>query len=521
MRQDLPKYRTMLAGYPSTPTIGTVSRTNDTTVSVPFTAGFDGGSAITSYTVISSPSISLTTTGTSSPLTVTGTFALNQAYTFQVRANNANGSSAYSASSNSITPNEFTYLMQRFNDTAVTDGSRKVAVDGSKNYYITGRSASSKMLIAKFNSAGAVQWQKTLSLNDRQFGTDIAVTSAGTVYVVGASFPDTNGYGNYDIQLVKYNTSGTLQWQRRLGNASDNQGWGIALDSSENVYLGGYTAGATTPTVIAKYNSSGTIQWQRTLSGTNQENLYGRIAVDSSGNSFVCFGNYNGTNTGGMLAKYNTSGTLQWQRRIRGTGDCGFYAVTVDTAGDVYVTGYNSSSGQQDAAIVKYNTSGTVQWQRRISGGNPNSMFSISSDGSNNVYVYGDDGTPRLLLAKYNSSGTIQWQRTITRSNSGTGELFAGVGVDSSGNVYVTNRYDGDLADGKIFTAILPTDGSKTGTYSVGGTSFTYATSSRTEAATTMTDSAGSLTDAAGALSETASSLTEATPTLTATTTTI
>lgn len=89
---------------PQAPTIGTVTRTDNTTVSVPFTAGATGGSTITSYTVTSSPSISLSTSGTTSPLTVTGSFALNQAYTFTMAAVNANGTSSTSSASNSVTP---------------------------------------------------------------------------------------------------------------------------------------------------------------------------------------------------------------------------------------------------------------------------------------------------------------------------------------------------------------------------------------------------------------------------------
>jgi len=89
---------------PQAPTIGTASVTNSTTVSIPFTAGATGGSAITSYTATSSPSIALSVSGTSTPLTVTGTFSANQAYTFTIAAVNANGTSTSSSSSNSITP---------------------------------------------------------------------------------------------------------------------------------------------------------------------------------------------------------------------------------------------------------------------------------------------------------------------------------------------------------------------------------------------------------------------------------
>lgn len=92
---------------PQTPTIGTVTATNGTTVSIPFTAGATGGSTITSYTITSSPSISLSYSGTTSPMTVTGAFASNQAYTFTISAVNANGTSVSSSSSNSVTPFAF------------------------------------------------------------------------------------------------------------------------------------------------------------------------------------------------------------------------------------------------------------------------------------------------------------------------------------------------------------------------------------------------------------------------------
>ena len=89
---------------PQAPTIGAVTVTNTTTVSIPFTAGATGGTAISSYTITSSPSIALSYSGTSTPFTVTGSFASNQAYTFSMTATNANGTSTASSASNSVTP---------------------------------------------------------------------------------------------------------------------------------------------------------------------------------------------------------------------------------------------------------------------------------------------------------------------------------------------------------------------------------------------------------------------------------
>jgi len=92
---------------PGAPTIGAASITSTTVASLTFTAPVsDGGSAITGYTITSSPAITITTNaGTTSPRTATGTFASGVAYTFTIRAINSVGTSLASSASNSITPN--------------------------------------------------------------------------------------------------------------------------------------------------------------------------------------------------------------------------------------------------------------------------------------------------------------------------------------------------------------------------------------------------------------------------------
>jgi hypothetical protein len=74
------------------------------TVVVTFNApGSNGGSTITSYTVTSTSDGSITKTGKSSPITVTGLMS-GASYTFEVKATNAMGDGAYSVNSNPVTP---------------------------------------------------------------------------------------------------------------------------------------------------------------------------------------------------------------------------------------------------------------------------------------------------------------------------------------------------------------------------------------------------------------------------------
>lgn len=79
---------------PQAPVAGNAARVNNTTASIIFTPQATGGSPITSYLVQSNPSVALTVSGSSSPLSVTGAFAQNQSYTFSVIAVNADGQSS-------------------------------------------------------------------------------------------------------------------------------------------------------------------------------------------------------------------------------------------------------------------------------------------------------------------------------------------------------------------------------------------------------------------------------------------
>ena len=100
---DVSRSFTVNAIVPGAPTIGTVTA-GDTQATVTFTAPTsNGGSAITGYTVTSSPGGFMGTGDGSSPITVTG-LTNGTAYTFTVTATNSAGAGSASAASNSVTP---------------------------------------------------------------------------------------------------------------------------------------------------------------------------------------------------------------------------------------------------------------------------------------------------------------------------------------------------------------------------------------------------------------------------------
>jgi hypothetical protein len=86
---------------PAAPTVGTAVATGTTTATLQFTPQYDGGSAITSYDVVSVPAGG-TGTGLTSPIAVTG-LTTATSYVLVIRATNAVGTSVPSDPSNSIT----------------------------------------------------------------------------------------------------------------------------------------------------------------------------------------------------------------------------------------------------------------------------------------------------------------------------------------------------------------------------------------------------------------------------------
>jgi len=110
-----------------------------------------------------------------------------------------------------------------------------------------------------------------LGLLHGDYGNDVTTDSSDNIYVTGSTGGGLDGNtnsGNYDIFLLKYNSSGTKQWTKQLGTSSGDYGKGVTTDSSGNIYVTGDTWGGldgntnsgSNDIFLVKYNSSGTKQ---------------------------------------------------------------------------------------------------------------------------------------------------------------------------------------------------------------------------------------------------------------------
>ena len=360
-----------------------------------------------------------------------------------------------------------------------TNPGANLHVEG--NAYISGTTISSDSFLAPDAS---VEWAAKIAGSRIDRGQDIAVDSSGNVYAIGyyeistvdvfsqgsttpATQLDNSGYN--DVFIAKYFANGNVDWATKISGTDSDEGRGINVDSSGNIYVTGnyssspltfYNADGTafgttlsnsgSDVFIAKYFENGDVDWVARVAGTSYD--YGRdISVDSSGNVYIT-GDYDSSpltfynkdgeafsttlpRTGFMsdvfIAKYLANGDVAWAANVSGSGNDLSNGISVDNSGNVHIIGnytsstltlYNkdgaafgttlSNPGSSDVFIAKYFANGNVDWATKIRGTNSDEGFGISVDSSGNVYV---TGYFTSTLTLYNEDGTA-FGTTLTNS---------------------------------------------------------------------------------------------------------
>ena len=257
------------------------------------------------------------------------------------------------------------------------DYTYALAIDNLDNTYIGLNSNSGAASgVVKCDGAGTVIWT-ALAPSSSSSGDGIAVDLSGNVYLTGyfsgtINFGSGNllnsNSGSYDIYLAKYSSAGVIQWAVKAGGVGYDVGKGVVVGPTGNIYvIGGYTdaptfgsitppaAGTYSNLFIAKYSPSGTVLSVVTAenAGISVNNYWeqNEITIDPCENLYVTGHFMNTANFGGMtvtgaggfdifVAKCNTSGTWEWVERAGGSGIDEGFGIAIDNDLAVYITGF-------------------------------------------------------------------------------------------------------------------------------------------------------------------------------------
>jgi hypothetical protein len=301
------------------------------------------------------------------------------------------------------------------------------------------------MLIGSNNSS---------SLTFEDFLYDVEANSKNQIIATGGyegivDFGNGNitssSYGSTDIYVAKYDVSGDLKWLASSGSTSattsNETGHNLAVDVNDNIYVNGYFVSPSTiksvggsPSVIlnyassmngflAKYNDNGVLQW-----AINTHDDVKKICVDNFSNVYVA-GTYSSACTfpsssvslpaavggiDGFIAKYNSSGIIQWAVPISGTGSTELNSISCDNSFLYIVGNYDtdvnfgnsitltssSSFGLTDFYVAQLNLNGIAQ--SVLSGGTSSYDHGtgVYANNTNGVYVtgYTNNGSGNIMF---------------------------------------------------------------------------------------------------------------------------
>lgn len=397
---------------------------------------------------------------------------------------------------------------------AQDDEALGITIDRNDNIYATGYFGAGNddkdFFTIKYDTSGNIQagWPRPLNYqNDDDIAYDVAVDSAGDIYVTGVGTlkpPDKLGV----FLTVKYAPDGTYLWGTPgldcvncylvydTGGSFEDVGNGIATDVLDNFYLVGYTSpDPTTPASSAsaaqrviKYNASGAELWQKTYEANFVDQGNG-IAVGASGNIYTAgfyatpsladevmqliayapktsvyvvgvgtlrVDGFDNDQDHWTVVKFDadlkqvSTSTTNWPVRYD-SGNNGFeraQGVTVDTSGNVYVTGIVDPTGvgNHEWHTRKYDSSGNEifadAWPAILNSGDQDWGFGIAFNKSNGfIYVTGATKLPAsshfdFFTNKFDLQGNNQGGRLDNYYN--LNDFAEDIAVDSQGNVIVT-----------------------------------------------------------------------------------
>jgi len=333
-----------------------------------------------------------------------------------------------------------------------------MTIDNSNNIYVTGVSRTTTtgkdFATVKYNSAGVQQWAARYNYqsNYPDVPVAMAVDNSGNVYVTGtAVLGGPYGFAN----LIKYNSSGILQWTARCGDSTYvAYSAAIELDAAGNIYIGGNIQTDRTDDGsfhLKKFSPAGDSIWKRTYDPSIYPQGLGSTinCLKIDGNFIYAAGKATPTNglftvyTSLTIIKYDLNGNSQWisvDSLVNGNDQV--VDMDIDPSGNIFVT----CNYGEEIVTYKYSATGIRLWKKVYAGiGGPyyDVPTGLAVDQEGNVVISAN--SPRstsnndddYLTLKYDANGNVLWERFYNGTLNSSDYPYD-ITTDASNNVYVT-----------------------------------------------------------------------------------
>jgi len=341
-----------------------------------------------------------------------------------------------------------------------TDPLGNVYVTG--NIYFKG--ANHDIVTLKYTPSGNLEWAKSYSgtVPGWRQGLCIAFYD-GNLYVAGFSGEDIHSGSGHFI-VLKYTPAGDTVWTYTDDKAGLGMPYSMKIDQQGNIILAGINGDVFHSKLITmKIDKNGHFLWFRTYdnNGLSHYNVMYDMCIDDHDNIYATGSSSINNELNGysdiVTIKYNTEGDSLWVKRVNGTGNYSNAGrrIIFDKPGSVYIGGNigNAPDTYSNFELLKYDTAGTLIWQREYKSiyDTPNLMNGMEIDEAGNIYEEGtsekaiDAMNKFMEIVKYNSNGDTLWTSNFNLPNAGVaGKMI----MDDKANLFIIGNDDIELSGG-------------------------------------------------------------------------
>ncbi|OHB58405.1 MAG: hypothetical protein A2173_08825, partial [Planctomycetes bacterium RBG_13_44_8b] len=332
------------------------------------------------------------------------------------------------------------------------DVAEDIALDSAGNVYVTGSAkhtgSNYDFVTIKYTPDGQNVWTKSYnrSYTYNDYAMAVAVDSNSDIIVAGYSYNPTS---NYDGVIVKYNSAGTQLWAKsyNYSGSSSERLFDVAADANGSIYAVGRT---DNDCLVVKYEPDGTFAWKQTYDGlANGKDILYQLAIDGTGNVYAC-GESEGLGTGQncLTVKYSPGSTLLWAIPYNNAAANGWdilEAIALDSAGNVCVTGAVETLTDSNYVTIKYDPNGNPLWTEFYTGTSTgwDEVYAIAVDSDDNVVVTGyseNAANADAATVKYNGqTGTQLWEARYN-GDANASDYAGAIAVDRFGRVYIHGK---------------------------------------------------------------------------------
>jgi hypothetical protein len=307
----------------------------------------------------------------------------------------------------------------------------------SSNKILTTGTVNELIFLSQLNNNANEEWSVQIEGNSGfAYVIGMVTDNSGNIYTYNYASNTIDYFGeqvNKGIFICKQNGEGEIIWLKQFADVYMNYGLGsyMAIDpGNENIYI---TGGFNVPLIIPGGPT---------------------LTPDDEGSLFII--------------KYGINGVYKYAvQEVFNSNNWGGLCLVADNADNIIISGTFSgtinfsgteliSNGSTDVFIAKYNTSGELEWAIRAGGEETEYVGLISIDANDNIYFTGEftsenvtinnapntleEGDGNIILAKLSAEGTVQWLTSKASSAIPFGDWNCwptGIKTDAQGYSYI------------------------------------------------------------------------------------